>query len=215
MLSRIGKVNIGFYSSMAIVIIAAIGGFLYRHLIAGALNEDSINLLLVMLAIFVILVILWEVFTYFIKKGKLSKMSHVLLLIIASANVLFLVNRIATFYQDDRKPSTKDIADIIKYNLDKDVEVFCYNTYFQDLPVYLNRTVGVIDSIGELEFGVTHEDHSDRFMNSEKFLEKFKNANNRIFVCIRREDYNKFFAYFNCSYKILEVSKYFVLVVNK
>ena len=214
-LSRFGKVGIGFYCSMAIVAIAAVGGFLYRHLIAGALNEDSINLLLALLAVFVILLTLWEVFTYFIQKGKLSKISHVLLLIIASANVMFLVNRIATYYQDDRKPSTKDIADIIKYNLDKDVEVFCYNTYFQDLPVYLNRTVGVIDYIGELEFGVTHEDHSDRFMDSEKFLDKFKNANNRIFVCIKREDYNKFFSYFNCSYKILEVNKYFVLVVNK
>lgn len=214
-LSRKGKVNVGFYSSMAIVAIAAIGGFFHKDKISGALNDDSIALLLALLAIFVILVVLWEVFTYFIQKGKLSKMAHVLLLLVASANVMFLVNRIATFYQDDRKPSTKDIADIIKYNLDKEVEVFCYNMYFQDLPVYLNRTVGVIDSIGELEFGITHEDHSDRFMNSEKFLEKFKNAQNRIFVCIRREDYNKFFAYFNCSYRILEVNKYFVLVVNK
>ena len=73
----------------------------------------------------------------------------------------------------------------------------------------------MIDHIGEFEFGLKQEDHTNRFMSSEQFLEKFKTAENRIFVCIRREDYNRFFEFFKCSYKIFDVNKDFVLIVNK
>lgn len=213
--SRRCYANIGFYISMSIIACAVVLGLFHRHLVQNALNNDSMLLLVSLLVIFVILCICWEVISNKIKCGKLGKINHVIVLFFAAANSMLIVNRITAFYQDDRKPSSYEIAQAIKYNLTDNVEVFSYNRFIYDLPIFLNRNIGVIDHIGEFEFGLTLEDHSERFMSSEKFLKKFAEAKNRIFVCMTRQDYGKFFKFFKCNYKIFDVTKDFVLVVNK
>jgi 4-amino-4-deoxy-L-arabinose transferase-like glycosyltransferase len=54
--------------------------------------------------------------------------------------------------------SAKEGVRIIKEVMPLDVEVVSYGTYYQDLPVYLNRLIKIADWQGELAFGKKVED---------------------------------------------------------
>ena len=212
---NIKDVRIGFLSSIGIIVAAAIGGFLFKDLVAGALIPESIMLICVLACVFLFLLIGAMLLEYCIKDDELKRSFQVLLFLFSACNVMFLINRIAVFYQDDRKPSTYEISQAIKYNLTPGTEVFVYYHCYYDLCVFLKHTIGCIDHLGELEFGTKAEDHSDRFLGCEAFVDKFKNAKNRIFVCIARNEFDRFCNFFKCEYRILEVTKDFVLIINR
>ena len=212
------QVNItrcGFFVSIGIVAAALIAGLFFKDLVIGALIPESISLICVLIGVFVILLIAELAIEYFTKDHELRRSIQVLLFLLASCNVMLLVNRIAVFYQEDRKPSTYDIAQAIKYNLTPGTEVFVYYHCYYDLCIYLKHTIGCIDHIDELQFGVNAENHANRFMDHQAFVEKFKTAENRIFVCIARDEFDRFCSFFKCEYRILEVTKDFVLIINR
>lgn len=210
----IKETRIGFLGSIVIIAVAFIGGLMFKHLVTGALIPESIILIYTLIGVFIVLFIGILALEYFVKDQKSKRTFQVMLFLFAACNVMLIVNRIAVFYQDDRKPSTYNIAQVIRYNLTPGTEVFIYHHCYYDLCVFLQHEVGVIDHVGEFEFGIKAEDHSKRFMVREAFVEKFKNAKNRIFVCIARNEFSHFCSFFKCEYRILEVTKDYVLIVN-
>lgn len=78
---------------------------------------------------------------------------------LAVTSVLFLLQANAAAPRINAK-SVKDLAMTLKARLQSGDEVVCYRDYYQDLPVYLERRVTIVDWRGELYFGTTVEDTS-------------------------------------------------------
>jgi len=74
-----------------------------------------------------------------------------------------------------QKPSVKELAQIINTQKKMGDRVVSFINYFQDLPVYTNQIVTVVESMGELEFGIQAEDTSAWMIDREKFKEIWKN----------------------------------------
>jgi 4-amino-4-deoxy-L-arabinose transferase-like glycosyltransferase len=55
----------------------------------------------------------------------------------------------------DQRRSVKVLANVIKSDMKPGDEVAAYRNYYQDLPVYLQRPIRVVDWEGELQFGRT------------------------------------------------------------
>lgn len=72
--------------------------------------------------------------------------------------------------------STKHLADYLVRNASPDAEVYCLGRYYQDLPVYLNRKVNVVDYEGELSFGINSEPEvaNEAFFSREDFAAKWR-----------------------------------------
>ena len=70
--------------------------------------------------------------------------------------LLFFAVESAAPHLDQR--TVKPLALTLKQLLGSGDEVFAYRTYYQDLPVYLERRINVVDWTGEMEFGMTVED---------------------------------------------------------
>lgn len=73
-----------------------------------------------------------------------------------------------------QKPSTKELASHILTSHQPSDRIGSYKAYFQDLPVYLNQTIYVVDYLGELEFGTTTEDTTAWMIQEQKLLELWK-----------------------------------------
>lgn len=87
------------------------------------------------------------------------------------------------------KRSTKSLALMIKAHLGPTDQVYSFNYYFQDLPVYLNQLVNVVGYQGELEFGVHAEPETtkDRFIDQAEFIRRW-NLPTGAFVVVRKCD---------------------------
>jgi len=74
-------------------------------------------------------------------------------------------------------------------------EVYAVGEYFQDFPVYLERTVSVVGYQGELEFGIHSEPDktADRFINRETFLQRWQGSN-RCFAIAKRSEFDSLLA---------------------
>lgn len=69
--------------------------------------------------------------------------------------------------------SVKDLALVIRSQLQPGDEVVSYHTYYQDLPFYLRHTVGTVAWRGELKFGSTLENVSNRLMGEADFWQRW------------------------------------------
>jgi hypothetical protein len=69
-----------------------------------------------------------------------------------------------------QKPSVKELAHIINVHKKEGDKVVSFIHYFQDLPVYTNQIVTVVEFLGELEFGILAEDTSGWMINRAQFL---------------------------------------------
>jgi 4-amino-4-deoxy-L-arabinose transferase-like glycosyltransferase len=100
--------------------------------------------------------------------------------------LLLLLNPVGK-HADNR--STKPLALALQAHLQPTDEVFAVAEYFQDLPVYLGRTVNVVDYQGELEFGIHSEPEktASRFINREAFLRRWQGTT-RCFAVAKRRD---------------------------
>ena len=80
------------------------------------------------------------------------------------------------------------LAEMILSLKEPDDIVGCYKAYYQDLPVYLQQTITVVEARGELEFGCEAEDCSRWMMNEASFLNLWK-GNKRLFFIARRSEF--------------------------
>jgi hypothetical protein len=115
----------------------------YLGILGGALLGNALGLL-----------------TQFKKKGN-SKPTSVLL---ASAFILvLLVKAIPSFIDTSIKP----LALSLKANQVSGNQIYCYNTYFHDLPVYLQDTINVVD---DWRWETVNSDNWKKdFMNGARF----------------------------------------------
>jgi hypothetical protein len=72
--------------------------------------------------------------------------------------------------------SVKDLALTLKARLQPQDEVVNFLTYYQDLPVYLERRITLVDWRGELEFGTTVEDTSAWMIDSREFRKRWESG---------------------------------------
>ena len=146
---------------------------------------------------------------------KLDRMLVVSLYMFLSANMLWIINKAVPYYQEIKKPSTKDIAGTIKINMKDGDEVFSYGRYYQDFPVYLNSPVGIIDFVGELEFGMNAEKDKKVIFKTDEFWDFWSTSSKRIFLLLSRADYRKLFSDKNFDHTILDFDKNFIAISNK
>lgn len=113
------------------------------------------------------------------------------------------------------KASTKKFAMILKPILQTEDRVYSVGIYAQDLPVYLNRLVSVVDYDGELRFGIEAEPEmtSKRFLDRDKFAEEWAKPGTA-YAVIRDSAYRKWFSDAKIPHKIMARNNRFVLVVK-
>ncbi len=146
---------------------------------------------------------------------KITNIMGIIISIFLSGNMLWTVNKISTYYVDIRKPSTRKVVQAIRMNKTKDDLVFCYNVYYQDFPVYLNDTVGVINFVGELDFGAKSEPSRSKLIREEEFWKLWNTTNKRIFLLLSRDSYRDVFVNRTNIHRILEFDKNFIAITNK
>jgi len=202
----------GVWCNVILFIIAGIAYFFAKPNITDVLcNEDATLLINVFAGIFVVAAIILIVSLHV----NVSKVAVILAYFFVSANIMWTINKAAVFYQEIKKPSTKSMAETIKMNRMKDDLAFCYKRYYQDFPVYLNSTVGVVDYVGELEFGANAEKNNDKIFSEEAFWDLWSSSEKRIFLLLSREDYKKVFLSRNLVHTIFDFDKYFIVITNK
>ncbi len=102
--------------------------------------------------------------------------------------------------------SIKDIALQLKHHLRSGDEVISYQTYYQDLPVYLERRITVVDWAGELEFGTTVEDTSGWMIGTDAFWKRW-NGDRRVYVVTTMENFD--------SLRRIPGERYFLIAQDK
>lgn len=114
------------------------------------------------------------------------------------------------------KTSTKQLAMILKPMLKADDRVYCVGYYAQDLPVYLNRLVSLVESEGELGYGIHAEPAltASRFLSGGQFPAQWAQAG-VAYAVVRKNAYDAWFAKPGLPHAIVADSGRFILVVNR
>ncbi len=85
--------------------------------------------------------------------------------------------------------SIKSLALALKCMAGPNDEVATYGTYYQDLPVYLERRVTIVNWKGELEFGTTIEDTSGWMIDSATFWKRWAGPG-RVYMVTKRATFD-------------------------
>ncbi len=85
--------------------------------------------------------------------------------------------------------SQKELALIVKpwLKASPNSPIVSYRYYYQDLPVYLERPIGVVHYKGELRFGAEHQ-NAPWIMDEETFWKRWQN-DPRMFMIMRAPEY--------------------------
>ncbi len=207
--------RIGAAINIVLFFAAGIAYYFARNEVSDVLqNADARFLLNVVIGSLVAIgiVFLAAIFSDF---SKISKKMAVVICIFLSGNMLWTVNKLAPYYQDEKKPTTKKIAKHIRMNKTKDDLVFIYNYYHQDFPVYLNDTTGIVNFVGELEFGANSEPEKSKLISEEKFWKLWNTTKKRIFLVLSRSDYRNVFAKRTRVHNVSVFDKNFIAITNK
>ena len=113
------------------------------------------------------------------------------------------------------KASTKNFAMILKPRLKAEDRVYCVGFYAQDLPVYLDRLVSVVEYSGELDFGIRAEPETtgDRFMDKVKFADQWSRPGDA-YAVVRKTTFDGWFSKTVPPFEILARTRRFVLVAK-
>lgn len=126
---------------------------------------------------------------------------------------LFLISINLSYTAVDTRP-VKSLALILKPLLKPDSEVFCYRYYYQDLPVYLQRKVIIVDWEGELAFGMRHQ-RVDPWIIDEKTLWLRWNNGRKMFMMMTLNDYKRILASGAEKLYLLAQTPRYALVTNR
>ncbi len=100
----------------------------------------------------------------------------------------------------------KDESLLLKPLLRPEDEVMSYHTYYQDLPVYLERKITIVEWTGELSFGTKIEDTSGWMINEDEFWRRW-NGPKRVFLVTNQENYVRLVTSGLKHYRIVEQSQ--------
>jgi 4-amino-4-deoxy-L-arabinose transferase-like glycosyltransferase len=205
----------GTWITAALFIIAAIYCFVVRRKISTIFqNQDVIALTSTFVALLVVSVA-FLLFSIYSQKIKITVVIFMYMFI--GANMLWIINKAAPYYQDIKKPSTREMAEVVKMNLTKEDLVFCYGDSYQDFPAYLNSTVGVVDYVGEMEFGKNAEKEKSKniLLTNDQFWNLWNTSNKRIFLLLSRDAHRDVFMTKSRIHKIIEFNKSFIVISNR
>lgn len=204
--------RIGSIINVALFFVAGIAYYFNRDEISDVLQNTDAQILLNVVILNLIAIGIVLLFAIF---SKISKRMAVVICIFLAGNMLWTLNKLAAYYQEEKKPSTKKVAKYVRANKTKNDLVFLYYHYFQDFPVYLNDTTGVVDSIRDLEFGASAEPEKSKIISVEKFWELWNTTKQRIFLVLSRSDYREVFAKRTQIHNVLTFDKNFIVISNK
>jgi len=104
---------------------------------------------------------------------------------------LFLVVSNSSLSRLDDRRSVKTLSTVLKSQLHPADEVASYHAYYQDLPVYLDRSVTVAGWKGDLQFGVRVDEHSGGWMVDDATFWEHWNGPTTVYMLTDRPTYEK------------------------
>jgi 4-amino-4-deoxy-L-arabinose transferase-like glycosyltransferase len=107
----------------------------------------------------------------FLSLARKDRMREAIIALAVTASLFPVVTGSAFPDLDTR--SVKDLALALRPRLTPTDEVVSYRTYYQDLPVYLERRIAIVEWKGELEFGSTVEDTGNWLISEEEFWKRW------------------------------------------
>lgn len=117
--------------------------------------------------------------------------------ITALASIAFISANFLTHYFPMRtsKPLAKNLLEVLK----PEDTVVAYESYWQDLPVYLKRNITVAGWAGELHFGLTHYPHTREWMiSAQEFWQRCPDIPHKLYVFITEASYQSLPERANC-----------------
>lgn len=133
---------------------------------------------------------------------------------IAGSTVSFLL-ALTYVAQELDHSSSKDFATVLEPRIEPEDRLYTVGIYPQDLPVYLNRMVSVVEYQGELQFGIDAEPEvsSGRYLNREAFFKQWAEPGTA-YALMRTWYYDKWFAAAAGPHEIIGKSDKLILVVK-
>ena len=208
----------GVYLNIILLCIALIAFYFAKGSISDVTSAfPEVKILIIAFAVVIIMCIALLLFSISSFKDtrntRKSTSNTVILYIFLAMNMMWILNKAAPFYQAVKKPSAKQMAQIVRLNRQPEDLVFSYKKYQQDFPVYLGSIIGVVDHWGELNFGNSAEPN-DRMISENELIQRW-NADKRIFLLLTREDYRNLFKTKQLDHFILDFDKNFVVITNR
>lgn len=129
-------------------------------------------------------------------------------------SVLFLVVLNSSLPLFDQRRSVKDLAGVLKSRLQPADEVATYHAYYEDLPVYLERRITLVDWKGDLEFGSQVEDVSGWVIDDAKFWQRW-NSPATIYMLTDRAMYDQLRDRSGQRFYLVAQTEYDILLSNR
>ena len=130
--------------------------------------------------------------------------NRVVIHIVLAFSVFFIAGSAIAPQLDTR--SLKPFARVLKPILRPGDEVAHYRNYYQDLPVYLERRMTLVNWRGELDFGMTIEDVSDWMINEAELWKRWQGPA-RIFLVAGTKDAD--------AVRTIQKGPFFLIAQNK
>ncbi|HUI68282.1 MAG TPA: phospholipid carrier-dependent glycosyltransferase [Nitrospirota bacterium] len=160
--------------------------------------------------VFAAILIIGTAVTWFMSKRKNFRWAF--LSLTATTMLFFIVVNAAASVADER--SSINLASVLKQRLKPGDEVASYDTYYQDLPVYLERRITVVNWKGELEFGTTVEDTSQWMVDDATFWKRWDGPST-VYMLTKRGTYDALQATGHKNVYLIASTDDNILAVNK
>lgn len=164
--SKRWEMKLGFNMFFVINLIGGIAAGIY------VFNADTLAFTKTSLYILALLLVVSGIITNFIYR-RLGLRQGLFTLILTFMLVLIGLNPIITVANNH---ALKPLIITLQHKLSPQDEVVSYNNYYQDLPFYLQRQITVVNSFGELSFGVAHQDVKDWMIDTKTFLNRWSSS---------------------------------------
>ncbi len=112
--------------------------------------------------------------------------------------------------------SSKPLAEYLNRYAKPNEAVYCLGEYFQDLPVYLNRTVKVVDYHGELSFGISSEPEvtKESYLSREDFATKWEGESVQ-YAVIKKDELVNWSEEVGPHVRVLSTTRRYALIINE
>src|SRR5262249_6175964 len=115
----------------------------------------------------------------------------------------------------DQRRSVKSLATTLKSQLQPSDEVASYHAYYQDLAVYLERSIAVVGWKGDLQFGVEVNEHSGGWMTDDATFWKRWNSPATVYMLTEQTTYEKLRSESSSEFHVVAQGLYDILLSNK
>jgi 4-amino-4-deoxy-L-arabinose transferase-like glycosyltransferase len=113
------------------------------------------------------------------------------------------------YFERIQKPSIKKFAQYINKIKKDDQILVSYKSYFQDLPVYTQQIITIVDVGGELDFGIKAEDTKKWVWDEKTFLDSLGKKN--MLIIAKLGEFNNLVKKTNILFDVMMLNRDFVL----